>query len=208
MLNFEIFEYQRNVELCYEIELKNFKLFYHFIIEPHSVVAEYFENSAYFHIYDVNYTVKIKNSDRYGSKRSLEEDEDKTLKSINNLGKKMKKMKAQFHPSEVEIEKEIDLKIVSTTEDSLKNLKNIENNVVFSTEDIFEVRKYESTKHYESRSKLKVKPKKALTNKNKSIEAKQITIVKFDANGEIFTNRSIAQTTTTQIIGVFLGTGN
>jgi hypothetical protein len=195
LLNFEIFEYKRIAELCYEIELKNFKLFYHFIIEPHSVVAEYFENSEYFHIYDVNFKVKSKNPDRIGSKRTLEEDEDKTLKSINNLGKKMKKMKAQFHPSEVDRDEDINLKIIAATENSPKNLEIIDKNDVFNIEDTFKVRKFNNFKNFaKTRSKSSDKPVKATNQKtNKSIN--------WNTSNEILLNQDIVQTAPKLAIG-------
>jgi hypothetical protein len=158
-------------------------LFHHFKIEPRTIRAEYFENSPYFHIYDANFKAKTKNSERVGSKRSLQEEEDKTLKSIQNLRKKMKKMKAQFHPSEVD-EKEDNL--VVSTEDSVKDSKNIEKNTVFNIDDT------SKNQPDASRSDLKRSAKRINSSRNnvkrsaKSINASESIDSKNSTSKEIF----------------------
>ena len=102
MLNFEILEYKRTVESCHNIVLENFKLFHHFKVEPDSIRAEYFENSIYYTNYEVKFTAKTKKPDKVGSKRSLEEVEDKTQyqgaafhtgKRLSKVGRPTKKEK-------------------------------------------------------------------------------------------------------------------
>jgi hypothetical protein len=80
----------------YNILLENFKLFNHFIITPNNIRAEFIENSIFFNNYNVSFVEKEKTDAKVGSKRSLQEEEDNTLKSINKFGDRMKKMKATY----------------------------------------------------------------------------------------------------------------
>jgi hypothetical protein len=124
LLNFEILEYNRSEEICYNIEMPDYKLYYHFKIKPKIIFAEFFENSIYYKIYPVKFSEKSKTQCKVGSKRSLQEEDDNTLKSINNLGIKLKKLKAQYHSNlEIGNVEEIDLDKANT----ISNLNNAEN---------------------------------------------------------------------------------
>jgi hypothetical protein len=148
-------------------------LFHHFKIEPDSIRAEYFENSIYYTNYEVKFKHKTKKPDRVGSKRSLEEVEDETLKSIDFLGARMKKMKTQFN--QVESEEEIDL--METIVKKFKNLsidekisENETPTLNSAVEDYFK-------KIDESMTGTKLKKKIAITKKSKkTIASKNLTI--------------------------------
>jgi hypothetical protein len=154
--------------------LENFKLFHHFKVEPDSIRAEYFENSIYYTNYEVKFTAKTKKPDKVGSKRSLEEVEDETLKSIDYLGKRMKKMQTQFNQVESE---EIDLMEALVKE--FKNLsmeENISGNNSSKSNDAIEIYfKKIDTSITKKNLKQKIASAKTHKNSEKYIASKNLT---------------------------------
>lgn len=152
MLDFEIIQYIRDEAVCYNTAIPDFKYFFHFSIEKNSSIihSKYFENSNYSNDVNINFTVKTKKGAKVGTKREIDEVDDIVLNSINNLGKRMKRMEAEYYRPRIISDEESNIVIFPEETEANESINqptlSESTQVIAFDESIFDQRKQSKTK--------------------------------------------------------------